>query len=69
MTTRRRKGGPGNANDVPTRINEILADLLVVQCRMSTLEGEVPFEDLIFCRRLVAAASSEMGNLKSSPMH
>ena len=69
MTPRRRKGEPGNANDVPTRINEILTDLLVVQCRMAALEGEVPFEDLMFCRRLVAAVSSEMGNLKASPMH
>lgn len=63
------KAGPGDHDgiDVPACLEAACTDLLVAQCRLAALEDAVPFEDLIFCRRLIAAASAEIARLARRP--
>ncbi len=66
MTRRQRKRPqPQISIDVAADIKQVAGDLLVAQCRLAALEGKVPYEDLVFCRRLIATVSTQLNELLS----
>ena len=53
---------------IPQRLSETEADLLVAQTRLASIEGEVPFEDLIFIRRLIGTAFEQLKALRNATL-
>lgn len=63
MMKRRQRRRAARDADTRSAVEEVLSDLLVVQCRLIALEEAVPFEDLLYCRRLLATAAGEVARL------
>ena len=67
MSDRRETIGVVEAS-IPQRLSETEADLLVAQTRLASIEGEVPFEDLIFIRRLIGTAFEQLKALRNATL-
>ena len=64
MTRQKRKRPARRINgDVTAGLNQAKGDLLVAQCRLAALEDKLPYEDLIFCRRLIGSANDLLNEL------
>lgn len=63
MTKRRQRRRAARDAETRSAVQEALSDLLTVQCRLIALEDAVPFEDLLYCRRLLATAAGEVARL------
>lgn len=63
MTTRRQRRRAARDAETRSVVQEVLSDLLTVQCRLIALEEAVSFEDLLYCRRLLATAAREVSLL------
>ena len=55
--------------DVPRRLDETETDLLFAQTRLASIEGDVPFEDLIFIRRLIGVAFEQLKVMRNTMLH
>ena len=55
--------------NIPQRLDETEADLLIAQTRLASIEGDVPFEDLIFIRRLIGVAFEQLKAMRNTMLH
>lgn len=55
--------------NIPQRLDDTEADLLIAQTRLASIEGDVPFEDLIFIRRLIGVAFEQLKAMRSTMLH
>lgn len=66
MSGRREKDDDVAEVSVPQRLSDTETDLLFAQTRLASIEGEVPFEDLLFIRRLIGTAFEQLKALRST---
>ena len=69
MNTRKAGRDVESDFEISSALRAARDDLLVVQCRLAALEGTVRFEDLIYCRRLLATVIAEIGKLDCPLLH
>lgn len=54
---------------IPQRLSDTETDLLFAQTRLASIEGDVPFEDLIFVRRLIGTAFEQLKAMRNAMLH